>query len=175
MNLQRLQTAGHPLFEPAMALYREAFPPEERRDPAEHCRVLAKTDYHMDLLMEDGTFLGIVLYWETDAFVHLEHFSTLPRLRGQGLGATALELLKAKEKPIILEIEPPQDELTCRRYGFYRRNGFTMNDHDHLQVKYRPGDPDVPLKILTWPREITPEAYRNFRQYLDREVAPKIP
>ena len=175
MHLQRLNDETHPLFDGAMELYTMAFPSEERREPAEHCRVLKKADYHMDLLVEGADFLGIVLYWETADFVHLEHFSTLPRLRGQGLGAKALELLKTREKTIILEIEPPQDELTRRRYGFYRRNGFVMNDHDHLQVKYRPGDPDVPLKILTWPREITAEAYRDFRQYLDREVAPKFP
>lgn len=175
MHLLRLQDEGHPLFDRAMALYEAAFPAEERRDPAEHRRVLKKADYHMDLLMENDDFLGIVLYWETADFVHLEHFSTLPQLRGQGLGAGALKLLKAKEKPVILEIEPPVDELTRRRYGFYQRNGFLMNAHDHVQVRYRPDDPDVPLKILTWPTEITSEAYLAFRQYLDREVAPKIP
>ena len=174
MELFRLTDRTHPLFDRAMALYEAAFPVQERRDPAEHCRVLKKADYHMDLLMEGRDFLGIVLYWETADFVHLEHFSTLPQLRGQGLGTKALALLKSKEKPIILEIEPPEDELTCRRYGFYRRNGFVMNPHDHVQVKYRPNDPDVPLNILTWPETITPEAYGAFRQYLDREVAPKF-
>ena len=36
------------------------------------------------------------------------------------------ELVKQYQKPICLEVELPEDELTRRRIGFYERNGFVQ-------------------------------------------------
>jgi len=170
MELIRLSPRSRALFEDAFSLYTEAFPHEERRDPPEQLRVLHKEDYHFDLLTQDDQLLGIVLYWQTPQFLYLEHLSTLPSMRNQGLGAAALDLLKEKGLPIILEIEPPENELTKRRFGFYQRNGFVMTDHFHIQPKYHAGDEDLQLKILSWPHAVTAEEYACFKAYLDREV-----
>lgn len=171
MILQRIETGSEPLFAAAMALCEEAFPAVERRDGDEQARVMRKSDYHFDVMTEDDAFVGIVLYWETADFLFLEHLATLPDLRGKGYGAAALSRLKEKGKPVILEIEPPIDALTRRRRAFYERCGFVMNDHYHLQTKFRPDDGDLELKILSYPRAVTVEEYRNFYAYLDREVA----
>ena len=171
MILKRIENTATPLFGEAMALYREAFPAVERRDEDEHARVMQKSDYHLDVMTEDGAFVGIAMYWETEAFLFLEHLATLPHLRGQGYGAETLACLKGKGKPVILEIEPPVDVLTRRRRAFYERNGFAMNEHYHLQTKFRPHDEDLELKILSYPRAVTAEEYGQFYAYLDREVA----
>ena len=123
MYLKRLKTTAEPLYTPAIELYESAFPTVERRDEAEQLRVMAKDDYHFELIMTEAGFCGIMLYWETAEFLFLEHFATLPALRGQGIGSAALELLKAKGKTVILEIEPPVDTLTRCRRGFYERCG----------------------------------------------------
>lgn len=48
----------------------------------------------------------------------------LPALRGQRYGSRALSMLP-NDRPVILEIDPPVDEIAIRRKGFYERCGFT--------------------------------------------------
>lgn len=171
MELLRLTDPHHSLFERAFGLYEKSFPFLERRDMDAHCRMLKKADFHMDILMEKADFAGIVFYWETDSFLFLEHLATCPEKRNNGFGGAALGLLKAKEKPIILEIEPPVDELTRRRLGFYERNGLILNPYRHIQAKYHPGDEDLELKILSHPRVLTKDEYDGFYTYMIREVS----
>lgn len=173
MELQVLTIKDENLFSRAFSLYESAFPAPERRDAPEHRRILENPDYRPAVILEKGQFAGILFYWERSEFVFLEHFATLPALRGQGLGAKALELLKQKGKPVLLEIEPPEDTLTRRRYGFYRRNGFVMNPHRHIQPKYRREDPPLELKLLSYPAPVDDAFYRRFRTYLSQ--AAEIP
>ena len=170
MKLERLSSSNAHLFDRAFKLYQSSFPVEERRDDPEQQRVLKKEDYHFDLIMIDDNFVGVMLYWETENFVFLEHFTTLPELRGRGYGKGALDLLKEKNKIILLEIEPPIDDITNRRYGFYKRNGFIMNPYYHIQAKYHLGDEDLELKILTYPRLMEKDEYRAFYEYMTREI-----
>jgi ribosomal protein S18 acetylase RimI-like enzyme len=168
--LERLTASNAHLFDRAFALYQAAFPVEERRDTAEQRRVMNKEDYHFDLIMSDGEFIGVMLYWETESLIFLEHFATLPEIRGMGHGKRALDLLKDKNKVILLEIEPPIDEITERRYNFYRRNGFAMNPYHHIQAKYHLGDDDLELKVLSYPRLLESDEYRGFYEYMTREI-----
>jgi ribosomal protein S18 acetylase RimI-like enzyme len=170
MRLERLSTSNAHLFDRAFTLYQSSFPVEERRDDLEQQRVLNKNDYHFDLIMMDDSFIGVMLYWETDNFVFLEHFTTLPELRGNGYGKKALDLLKTKNKIILLEIEPPVDDTTQRRYNFYKRNGFIMNPYHHIQAKYHLGDEDLELKVLSYPKMLEKDEYRSFYEYMTREI-----
>ena len=170
MRLERLSDSNFHLFEQAFKLYQSSFPVEERRDDQEQQRALKKEAYHFDLIMIEDTFVGVMLYWETESFIFLEHFTTLPELRGKGYGKSALDLLKEKNKIILLEIEPPIDEITQRRYNFYKRNGFIMNPYYHIQAKYHLGDEDLELKVLTYPRVMNKDEYRSFYEYMTREI-----
>ena len=158
-------------FADAFNLYESAFPKDERREMEEQNRVLKKSDYHFDLMLENDSLLGIMLYWEMDEIIFLEHFTTKKELRGKGLGKEALSLLKAKGKTVLLEIEPPTDELTNRRYEFYKRNGFIMNPYYHIQAKYHLGDADLELKILSYPKTLTTDQYLEFYEYMLKEIA----
>ena len=170
MRLERLSSNNFHFFKRAFALYQSSFPVEERRDEREQQRVLTKDAYHFDLIMSNDDFIGVMLYWETEDFVFLEHFATAPELRGKGYGKRALDLLKLKNKTILLEIEPPVDEMTQRRYGFYKKNGFVMNPYHHIQAKYHLGDEDFELKILSYPDVLNKEEYRSFYEYMTREI-----
>ena len=171
MTTERILSPAHSLFEASFSLLETAFPPEERRTRADHIRFLEKPDFHCCALKNEDGFCGILFYWEAETFIFLEHFAILPHLRGQGLGAAALSLLKSLGKPVILEIEPPCDEMTQRRYGFYRRNGFLMNPFFHLQAKLRQADEaDVELKVLSFPQLLSQEAYDAFYAYMLQEI-----
>lgn len=55
-----------------------------------------------------------MLCWEAEDFIYVEHFCVLPELRGRGCGARALGLLAREGKTVILEIDPPIDEISRR-------------------------------------------------------------
>lgn len=170
LRLERLCEKNSHHYERAYNLYQSAFPREEKRDSYEQARAMKKSDYHFDMIFDGEALVGVMLYWETDSFVFLEHFTTFPELRGNGYGARALSLLKAKGKTVILEIEPPEDELTTRRYNFYLRSDFVMNSHYHIQAKYHLGDPDLELKIMSYPAELSQAEYLAFYDYMSREI-----
>ena len=94
MELKRL-SADCPLFERAMTLYRMSFPYHEQREPEAQKRILSDPAYHFNCVFDGETWVGLLLTWETDDFVYVEHFCILPQLRGAGYGSRALELLAA--------------------------------------------------------------------------------
>ncbi|MEI3140799.1 MAG: hypothetical protein V8S34_04075 [Lawsonibacter sp.] len=50
----------------------------------------------------------------------------------------------------MLEIDPPVDELSIRRKGFYERAGFWANPFLHVHPPYRPHS-GHPLTVMTYP------------------------
>ena len=107
--------------------------------------------------------------WETEDFCYLEHFAVQPSLRGHGTGSTILRQLLTQDKPLILEIEPPDDEITCRRKHFYERNGLRAQPYRHVQLPFQGGGPIVPLVIMA-NRDLTAQQCRAFQQYLLNRV-----
>lgn len=170
MRLERLSEKNFNFFELAFKLYESAFPFNERRDRLEQERVLEKEEYHFDLIFKANKFIGIALYWERNGYIFLEHFATIESERNKGYGAKTLDLLKQKNKTILLEIEPPIDHLTIRRYDFYKRNGFIMNPYYHIQAKYHLEDQDLELKVLSYPKVLSEQEYQDFYQYMLKEI-----
>ena len=170
MILTRIDISS-PFYYEAYNLYQDAFPLIERRDLKEHLRVLSQNNYHFSVMLENDKFIGIMLYFESESFIYLEHFAVLPSLRKQGYGSKALELLKQNGKTVILEIEFPCDEITNKRLAFYEKNGFNLTEHYHIQPKYRVDDVDLPLKILSYPTKISDIEYLTFKEFLDNNVS----
>ena len=132
------------------ALYLSAFPAEERRDLRWQSLALADADFFCTELRAAEVFVGLLSYWkpQNGAFLYVEHFALCPERRGQGYGGSALRLLAAQNAPLLLEIEPPADDLTRRRLRFYERNGFRLLSHEHRQLPYQPHYPAVPLCLM---------------------------
>ena len=55
-----------------------------------------------------------MLCWEAESFIYVEDFCVLTKLSRRGCGACALELLAREGKTVILEIDPPIDEISRR-------------------------------------------------------------
>ncbi len=62
MHFERLCSAGHPLFDDAMALYRLSFPSHEQREASSQTRILSHPEYHFTLMLGEGRFVGEMLY-----------------------------------------------------------------------------------------------------------------
>ena len=169
ISLQRI-VAHTELYAWAMELLALSFPATERRDDGLQRQVLQHKDYRLCAIVQNGEPVGVVGYWETAEFIYFENFCVRPDKRNRGIGSATLQLLTNNGKRFILEIEPPVDELTCRRKAFYERNGMVANVYDHIQPHYRATDPDLHLVVMSFGCAITPKEYATFRKYLDENV-----
>ena len=170
MDFIRLTDPAGPEFETAFALYEVSFPLHERRTRSAQAARLSHPEYRFNLLREGDRFQGILLYWEGPGFRYVEHFCVRPELRGRRYGAKALEELGRDGKTVVLEIDPPVDEIARRRQGFYQRCGFAVNPYPHVHPPYRPEYPGHELVVLSSPRALTPAEYGAFACYLSAVV-----
>lgn len=166
MEFKRLAAAGGPLYEKALALYRISFPFHEQREDAPQRRVLQNEAYHFDLIYEGEAWVGLILFWETADFIYVEHFSILPPLRGRRYGQQALALLAAKGKTVILEIDPPADDISRRRQAFYERAGYRANPFPHVHPPYHRGYAGHRLVVMSCPGPLSGSEYQAFSRYL---------
>ncbi len=150
--LERINTQS-PYFNEVEGLMNDAFPQEERR-PQEAFKWLTDNENHFscNALLYEKRLIGLLTYWDLGRFTYVEHLATWPWVRGKGWGADALAALKVKSSGnIVLEVEPPVDELTRRRVAFYRRNGFQLWDKSvYRQPPYGPGLPAVDLQLMVY-------------------------
>ena len=174
MRFERLTDRRDERYNAARALYAASFPYHEQRGGEAQAAALACADYRFELIYDGDAFVGLMLCWETENFIYVEHFCTAPELRGRGIGAEALALLAQSGKKIILEIDPPIDEISRRRRNFYERAGFAENPFAHVHPPYHAGFPGHPLVVMSYPRALTEAEYRAFDKYLKEVVMGDI-
>lgn len=170
MRFERLTTIESPLYARAMELYGCSFPLHEQRLPASQIKIMGCGEYQFNLCRDGQTLAGILLCWETARFIYVEHFCIFPELRGKSYGRQALELLSARGKPVILEIDPPVDPVSIRRKAFYERAHYTANDFPHVHPPYRAGYAGHPLVVMSCPGPLSQAAYEDFSRYLRERV-----
>lgn len=163
--------ANDELYGWAMDVLTQSFPSCERRDDTVQLRAMSHPDYRLCAVMDGETPVGVVGYWDAPEFVYFENFCVVPNLRNGGYGTQTLTAItNGLNKPLILEVELPVDDITRRRIAFYKRNGMVENPYPHVQPHYRPTDPDLPLIILTYQKQISAQQYAALRAYLDANV-----
>ena len=173
MNLEAVTDAAHPMYQKALALYRLSFPLHEQRELPSQERILLDREYHFCLVCDQSVFIGLVLYWETDDAIYIEHLCILPELRNKKYGEQVLSALKARHKTVILEIDPPADSVSERRKGFYERCGFVENPYRLGHPPYHRGNSGHSLVVMTYPKPISPKEYRAFNEYLCGKIMDK--
>jgi ribosomal protein S18 acetylase RimI-like enzyme len=131
-------------------LYCSAFPANERREYSGLVQLLYNAECVVNLIFADQKIAGFIIVWEFQNFVFIEHFAIEPELRGQGIGEKSLTIItKNYYKPVILETEPPIDEMSKRRVGFYQRNGFHLLRNQYFQPSYDGIKPKVELRLMS--------------------------
>jgi len=170
MRFLRLTDSHDAYFAEAMALYAISFPRHEQRQELSQHAIICHPEYCFTVILDGEDFVGDILWWETEDFCYVEHFCILPALRGRRYGQKALELLGQRNKTVILEIDPPVDEVSLRRRGFYRRCGFVENSFPHVHPPYHEGNHGHELVVMSSPRALTATEYDTFKVYLDEVV-----
>lgn len=174
LEMKRLTSCEDRMYQRAMELYKASFPAHEQREALSQQRILSCREYHFNLLYDGERFVGMILYWETDAFLYVEHFCIDPQMRNKSYGRTALSLLQEAGKPILLEIDPPVDELSQRRKCFYERAGFRENPYRHIHPPYHPENSGHLLTVMSFPDTLDAAEYDAFRLYLNRKVMGRM-
>ena len=138
----------------------KSFIRDEIRDRDEALDTLNDEKYSIYHVVDGDTRVGFMTVWELSGFAFLEHFVTYEFFRNKGYGHRALSLLKEKFESIILEAEPPHEDIQKRRISFYERNGFIKNDFPYIQPPYRASDTGVRLILMSYPLSLCdPDPY----------------
>lgn len=119
-----------------------------------------KSKQHMEMLLKDKGDVyykdegpeHVLMYAEFEEFIFIDYLYVAASARGKGLGHKLIEQLKAKEKPIILEVEPVDydDTDTAKRLNFYQREGFTHAKSIGYKRRSIATNEETPLEILYW-------------------------
>lgn len=144
---------------------RQYFPVEEMKSRA-HVEALLRE--RSDVYHVDRGEHHVLLYVEGPDFVFVDYLLVAAEARGQGLGKALLDRLKARGKPILLEVEPEDydDTDTVKRQRFYRREGFRHAERLRYRRRSLATGEVNELEILLWcPDDATTdeEAYAHAR------------
>lgn len=152
-------------FDAIFPLLEASFPVTELRTKEDQRRLLQEEGYRLYGVPQEGGGYGAVFAtWEIDDFFYIEHFAVREEYRNHGYGGHLLEeMLAWKNRPMVLEVELPEDELTRRRIGFYQRHGLVFNSYRYLQPPMRKGQDMLPLRLMTRPAAIDEPTYQRYR------------
>lgn len=141
-------------FNDVCKLYVAAFPVDERRELSDLRRfVVEREEFSVEAcLTDEGRFAGFFTSWQWPDFRYGEHFAVLAEKRSCGVGGEILDrMLRCDTRPMVIEVEPPVDEMASRRIGFYERHGLTLRtDIDYLQPPYDSSRKPLPLRLMTY-------------------------
>ena len=168
MEIRRITQTSDPLYEQAMALYTISFPFHEQRQALSQSQILQQDAYHFDVICDNGEFVGEILYWDIGNALYIEHFCVSPAMRNRHYGQRILSAYQST--PLILEIDPPEEELSMRRKGFYERCGFMANPYAHVHPAYHRECEGHGLVVMSRPEKLTGKQYDDFAAYLRRVV-----
>ena len=161
--LQRINETNFPEI---YRIMQASFSDDEYRPYDEQLALFEEPEYRIYYMPA-----GFLAVWEFESFIYIEHFAVDPALRNSGTGSAMLqELVKQYQKPICLEVELPEDELTRRRIGFYERNGFGFNEYPYIQPPISKGKSPVPLRIMTYGSAITQDTFEEMKRVLYQRV-----
>ncbi len=171
MRIKIIENGNTAEFKIAFEIYQQSFPVYEQRTLATQLEALQNPYYKFQVIENDEhETLGLLLTWQTDRFVYIEHFAVTPAARGHNIGTKILtSLIENTDVPIILEIDPPVDEISIRRKNFYERLGFVVTEHEYIHPSYQPHTSPHHLRILSLPL-ITNELYKEFQDFLQTQV-----
>jgi len=132
-------------------LYLGNFPDSERRDWELVLNLMQhERRFHVVTASENEEVMGFVSYWTFQQFCYIEHLAVDTPQRCRGVGSGLVCHVAAIGLPLLLEVEPPVDEATCRRIRFYEQLGLVLHDDiAYVQPPYAPGKPSVPMLLMT--------------------------
>ena len=124
-------------FDRLFEILEYSFPPCERGSYALHRSEFTRDEFRCMCYEPEGVPAAFINYYHLRDInaLFVEHFASAEELRGKGVGSAVMNSLleRSGDSLVVLEVEPPEDELSRRRVQLYRRLGFTLNDGSYFQ------------------------------------------
>lgn len=99
MDRIRMTGPESPYYRQAMELYAAGFSLHEQRRTEEQIQAMRDPAFHCDALVESGTFIGLLFYWEAVGVTYVEHFAVVEALRSSGAGLPCLGRVLSRPRP----------------------------------------------------------------------------
>ena len=140
-------------FDRVFEILEYSFPPCERGSYALHRSEFTRDEFRCLCYEPEGipeAFINYYILQEIGA-LFVEHFASAEELRGRGIGSAVMNALlkQAGKAMVVLEVEPPADELSSRRVELYRRLGFTLNEGSYFQPAFYGNPEPLPLMLMS--------------------------
>jgi ribosomal protein S18 acetylase RimI-like enzyme len=145
----RIRSADHLHFPALISLYELAFPVVERRELLALIEKFSDLRMNFSAIMLDSCLVGLVVYWQFDGFIYVEHLALFPDQRRHGIGSEVLKMLQNMGSPILLEVEIPYDDVSTNRVAFYHKSGFRSLPVAYFQPPYRSGESLLPMMLFS--------------------------
>lgn len=128
------------------------FPEEEIKSEEQMKALLKDKPNHY---YKDESDLHIMIYAEYEEFVFIDFLWVSEKARGKGIGKKLIQKLKDKQKTIILEVEPvdEDDKDTEKRLRFYFREEFKLSKAISYQFQSSVSQSETELKIMYWDKQ----------------------
>ena len=158
IQLEKVNFSTHKSLPSVLDIYEKSFPEDEQRSIRSIMRQIdSNNDYNFFIVLKDDFPVGMASVWVIkQKFIYIEHLCVDEKLRSDGIGSRAMNLLKDKSPyPIIIEVEKRTEEMSdqqvanCeRRLKFYRNHGFKLSDKEYMQPAYQVGLNEVPMQLM---------------------------
>ena len=158
LRLREIQTTD-PFYAFVEQLWLAAFPDDERRSiDAQRYNADHNPVFHCMLAEDENEAIGFFTYWDFGLYCYGEHFATQPSVRNQGYGSRIIRALHDHiQRPLVLEVEMPNDDLSVRRIHFYQRNGLQLwEGYDYIQPPYSASTTALPMLLMA-SQELNPQ------------------
>ncbi len=171
MKTYDLKTCDESYFSKAWDIYISSFPSYERRTLNEQKLIFKNTKYKARIFLKDDEVLAILFFWDFYPYTFVEHFAINENFRSMSYGSKILKNFIKEHKHIILEIEPIKDEITHKRYEFYKKLGFIKNEHIHFQVPFRADDKKLELLLLSYKKKLNKKQYEKLYKLMKKSLS----
>ena len=168
-----MHTATAEDFDKIYSIMQSNFPDNEYRDYTAQKKLLDKKNYFIKTeSSEAGTIEAFIAYWKFNGFIYIEHIAVAGENKGKGLGSSILKQFTVNGKlPLIAEIEPPEHScLAQKRWRFYQRHGFYLNERRYIQPSLGKNKNPAELRIISYPAPLTGEEFCSVREILYKNV-----
>lgn len=128
----------------------KSFPVNECRPVDTLLSMLSWPTFSIYIEREQGRVAALMFSHDVGGMRFIENFCVSPELRNSGRGGHMLdEFIAMDEKPVVLEVEPPKDTLTCRRVGFYKRHGLVLDERKYIMPPLGAGLEPLRLYLMS--------------------------
>lgn len=159
-------------FDSIFKLMEDSFPESEYRTYEKQLKLLELNEYKIFTKYDENkNLVAFAAIWDFPKFVFIEHLAVSPLCRGGGIGTNFMkELIENYDKKVILEIEPPQNEISIKRFKFYKRLGFHICKYEYYQAPLRSGQKKLRLDLMSYPAPLDKNSFDYINNYIHEYV-----